>query len=105
MFVHSVYFWLRDDLSAEERDRFARGVNALRDIESVRHAWIGGPAPTPDRPVIDSSYSCALIVVFDDMGGHDEYQVHPLHERFKQECGDLWTRVLIYDSLDDWRVQ
>lgn len=99
MFVHSVYFWLRPDLSAEEQDRFVREATALKEIRSVRHAWVGTPAET-DRPVIDRSYSYALTVVFDDEAAHDEYQVDPIHDRFREQCAPLWNRVLIYDSVD-----
>ena len=91
MFIHSVYFWLRDDLGAEERQKFVRGVSSLKAIETVRHAWVGVPAGT-DRPVIDRSYSYALTVVFDDEASHDAYQVHPTHDNFREECGALWTR-------------
>lgn len=99
MFIHSVYFWLADDLSEENRARFVEQARALTTIESVRHGWLGTPAPT-DRPVIERSYSYALTVVFDDQAAHDEYQVHPVHDRFRDECGSFWTRVLIYDSVD-----
>jgi hypothetical protein len=99
MFVHSVYFWLRPDLSAEEQDRFIREVTALKGIRSVRHAWVGAPADT-DRPVIDRSYSYALTVVLDDEAAHDEYQVDPIHDRFREQCASLWNRVVIYDSVD-----
>ena len=98
MFVHAVYFWLRDDLSAEEQARFAAGLEALRGITGVRHGYIGTPAPT-DRPVIERGYSRALVLVFADQAAHDAYQMHPVHDRFRAECGGLWTAVRIYDSV------
>jgi hypothetical protein len=100
MFVHSVFFWLRDDLTGEERERFLRGVNSLTTISSVRYAWVGRPAPT-DRPVIERSYSYSLTAVFDGEAEQDEYQVDPVHDDFREQCGDLWSRVLIYDSLEE----
>jgi hypothetical protein len=98
MFVHAVYFWLRPDLTTEERGRFDAGLRSLRAIEDVAHGWIGVPAPT-DRPVIERGYSHALVLVFADERAHDAYQVHPVHERFRQECGTFWTTVRIYDSV------
>jgi len=98
MFIHSVYFWLRDDLSEEQRSQFVEKASALTKIESVRHGWLGVPAPT-DRPIIDRSYSYALTVVFDDEAGQDLYQDHPVHDRLRDECGSFWARVLIYDSV------
>jgi hypothetical protein len=98
MFVHAVYFSLRPDLTSEEHARFVAGVASLLTIESVRHGWSGVPADT-DRPVIDRHYSRALTVVFEDEAGHDAYQVHPVHDRFKAECASLWTHVRIFDSV------
>ena len=98
MFVHSVYFWLKEDLTSEQQAQFWQGVNSLATIGTVRQAYVGRPAPT-DRPVIDHSYTCALILAFDDQAGHDLYQSDPVHDRFRDECSPLWSRVLIYDAL------
>ena len=97
MFVHAVYFWLRDDLSTSDHERFAAGLRSLRSLEEVTHGYIGKPAPT-DRPVIERGYSAALVLVFPDQAAHDAYQVHPVHDRFRQECGTFWTTVRIFDS-------
>lgn len=98
MFVHAVYFWLRPDLTPEQSAQFAAGVRSLGTIEGVAQCYIGIPAST-DRPVIERSYSQALVVVFADEAGHEAYQVHPLHDRFREECSPLWTRVQIFDSV------
>lgn len=99
MFIHSVYFWLRDDLTAEEHSRFVDLARALTRIETVRHGWLGVPAAT-DRPIIDRSYSYALTVAFDDEAGQDVYQDHPVHDRFRDECAGYWSRIVIYDAID-----
>jgi len=98
MFIHSVYFWLSDDLTEAQRTQFVEQAQALTSLDSVRHGWLGTPAAT-DRPVIERSYSYALTVVFEDEAAHDAYQIDPVHDRFREECGDFWTRVLIYDSV------
>ena len=100
MFIHAVYFWLRDDLTSKERERFEAGVRSLRSIETVQNGWIGVPAPT-DRPVIERGYSRALVLVFADQRAQDAYQVHPVHDRFREECGTFWTTVRIFDSITD----
>src|SRR5689334_12126902 len=100
MFIHAVYFWLRPDLTAAERDRYEAGLRSLRGIEHVAHGWIGSPAPT-DRPVIERGYTRALVLAFADEAAHDAYQVHPVHDRFRAECGAMWTRVQIFDSVSD----
>ena len=99
MFVHSVYFWLKSDLTEEQRTKFWEGVRSLTSIESVLRGFVGAPAPT-DRPIIDRTYSCALIVSFDDDAGHEAYQNHPVHDKFREECADFWSKVLIYDAVN-----
>jgi hypothetical protein len=98
MFVHSVYFWLKDDLTSEQLETFKHGLRSLTTIESVKQSYIGVPAPT-DRAVIDRSYSYGLIVVFDDQAGHDAYQEHETHDQFRRTCSPFWSKVLIYDFV------
>lgn len=97
MFVHVVNFWLKKDLSDAERQQFVDGVKELGNIESLVTFNIGKPAST-DRPVIDRSYDYCELTIFNDVEGHDIYQVHPLHLKFIDECKHLWEKVLIYDS-------
>ena len=98
MFVHSVYFWLNEGLSAEDREAFRRELETIAAIESVRQSHIGVPADT-DRPVIERGYSYGLILLFDDEQGHDLYQDHETHDRFRQQCSGYWSRVLIFDCV------
>ncbi len=98
MFIHSVYFWLKPELSEEQRAVFWEGVHSLTTIQSIRQGYVGLPAAT-DRPIIDRSYSCSLIIVCDDDAGHEAYQEDPIHDRFRQQCGECWSKVLIYDAL------
>lgn len=96
MFVHCVYFWLRDDLGDDELAAFRAGVQSIARLEPVDQSFMGPPAGT-DRPVIDSSYSWGLVLVFRDRQAHDAYQVHPTHDAFRAGCSSFWTRVQIYD--------
>jgi hypothetical protein len=100
MFVHAVYFWLRDDLTAAERLAFIEGVRSLRTIDTVQHGYVGVPATT-DRAVIERGYSHALVLVFADKRAHDAYQTHPVHDRFRDTCSTFWRKVLIYDTDAD----
>ncbi len=100
MFIHSVYFWLKPELTEEQRATFWTGVNSLTSIKSVRQDFVGTPAPT-DRPIIDRSYSCALIIICDDEAGHEAYQVDPIHDKFREDCGEFWSKVLIYDAVTE----
>jgi hypothetical protein len=96
MFVHNVFFWLKDKESEESRKALHAGLQTLKGIESIVSVYIGTPASTR-RPVIDASYDFAEVLIFDDEAGHDVYQVHPLHKKFVEDCAHLWEKVVIYD--------
>ncbi|MBX2820259.1 MAG: Dabb family protein [Rhodothermaceae bacterium] len=97
MLIHSVYFWLKPNLTSEEVDGFWNGVLSLLAISSVASGYVGKPADTEKRVIIDDSYDCALIVLFDNREAHDAYQVDAIHDTFR-ELSHLWDRVQIYDS-------
>ena len=98
MFVHSVYFWLRDDLSPADRAKFVDGIRSLTTIPDVQLGVIGTPAGT-NREIIDTTYSYALVVTFADAAGQDAYQVHPVHDAFRENCGGSWKKIVIYDAI------
>jgi hypothetical protein len=99
VFIHSVYFWLKEGLKEGDLEQFKRGLKSLTGIESVRRSYIGVPAST-DRPVIERGYSYSLILTFDDKKGHDAYQEDEVHERFRQDCSPCWSKVVIYDCVE-----
>ncbi|MFN0129211.1 MAG: Dabb family protein [Verrucomicrobiales bacterium] len=95
--THTVFFWLRSDLTAEERLDFERGLRTLLGIPGVRRGVVGRPAATPKREVIDDSYDWALELDFGSLAEQDEYQVHPVHTAFVEGQKSKWERVRIYD--------
>lgn len=98
MLVHTVIFWLKNDLSDEERGTFFKEVATLGTIPSVEDFHLGTPAQTPKRPVIDDSYDCAVTVVLQDLTAQDQYQIDPIHQEFIDACSSFWERVVIYDA-------
>jgi hypothetical protein len=99
MLVHSVYFWLKPELTAAQRADFRRGVESLAGIKSAEKVYVGAPAATGKRPIIDDSYSVALTVVCKDVAAHDAYQIDPIHRAFVAKFGTFWTRLQIYDAV------
>jgi len=37
---------------------------------------------------------------FDDARGEKIYQDHPIHQKFIEEHSHLWSKVVVYDSLE-----
>jgi hypothetical protein len=98
MLVHSVFFWLKPELTSGQRTEFRRAVESLTGIQAVDAVYVGVPAATEKRPVIDDTYSVALTVLCKDLAAHDAYQADPLHLAFLQTYRPFWTRVQIYDA-------
>jgi hypothetical protein len=95
--IHHVFFWLKNPDSANDKAKLLKGLQLLSKIESLRDFSIGIPAATERRELIDSTYDYSLFTVFDDVAGHDVYQIHPLHLEFVKDYQHLWGRVQVYD--------
>lgn len=96
--VHTVFFWLKEGVSEEEKEAFVEGCRLLSRFESIQAAFIGPPAPTADREVVDHSFDTALILHFASLDDQDAYQKAQVHLDFIDEYSHLWERVQVYDS-------
>jgi hypothetical protein len=99
MFIHHVYFWLKNPSSKEDLAKLIEGLEKLSKVKTIKMFHIGKPAPT-NRDVIERSYAVSWLCLFDDAAGQDSYQVDPIHLKFVEECEHLWERVIVYDSID-----
>jgi hypothetical protein len=96
--THAVYFWLKDELTDQQRHRFEEHLNQLTAIPHVTRGHVGRPARTEPRDCVDHTFTFALVLEFADVDAHDAYQEHPTHHRFTYECKTLWRKLMIYDS-------
>ncbi|NQZ60458.1 MAG: Dabb family protein [Lentisphaeraceae bacterium] len=97
MFVHSVFFWLKESLTADQKATFATELQKLTDVQPAEQILIGTHAGT-DRPVVVKDYDYALTCIFKNKADHDAYQVDPAHQAFIAACSSLWAKVTIYDA-------
>ena len=100
MLAHHVYFWLKNPDSKEDLKKLLDGIKTLEKIETVRGFHVGVPASTEKRDVVDNSYSASELILFNDVAGQNVYQDHPIHKKFVENCSALWTKVIVYDSMD-----
>jgi Stress responsive A/B Barrel Domain len=100
MLIHSVYFWLKTDLTAAERDHFRAEVKRLSAVRTIEKIYVGAPASIRERDVTERSFDIALTIVFKDGPAHDAYQVDPIHLAFVERNKASWTRVQVYDSQE-----
>jgi hypothetical protein len=99
MFVHHVYFWLKNPDSKDDKDKLVEGLKKLAKVKTIKMFHIGKPAAT-NRDVIDRTYSASWLAIFDDQVAQDSYQADPIHLKFVEECSSLWIKVIVYDSVD-----
>lgn len=98
--THHVFFWLNNPSSKEDLDKLLAGLQTLEKIETVRKIYIGVPASTEERDVVDASFSASELLFFDDATGQKIYQDHPIHKQFVKDYSHLWKKVIVYDSMD-----
>lgn len=99
-FVHTVFFWMNEDVTDDQLDAFQKGLTSLTTISTVKKAYLGKTAPS-ERDVVDTSYDYALILHFADQAGQDAYQIDPIHLAFVEASKGTWEKVQVYDTLVD----
>jgi hypothetical protein len=99
IFVHHVYFWLKNPDSREDYQKLLEGLEKLSKVKTIRMFHVGRPADT-NRDVIDRSYSVSWLLLFDSKADQDSYQKDPIHLQFVEEYSGLWQKVIVYDSVD-----
>jgi len=99
MFVHHVYFWLKNPDSKDDKAKLIEGLRKLSKVKTIKSFHIGQPAAT-NRDVIDRSYSISWLLFFDNPADQESYQTDPIHLKFVEDCSSLWTKVVVYDSID-----
>ncbi len=98
-FIHHVYFWLKNPENAADTTKLVEGLRKLSAVKAIRQFYISKPADT-SREVIDGSYSISWLVFFKDKADEEIYQKDPIHLEFVKTCSDLWSKVVVYDSVD-----
>lgn len=99
IFIHHVYFWLKNPGNTTDRDKLIEGLTKLSKVKTIKQFHIGKPADT-NRDVIDTSYAISWFVLFDTAKDQAIYQTDPIHLKFVEDYSHLWQKVIVYDSVD-----
>ncbi|WP_194975329.1 Dabb family protein [Aquiflexum lacus] len=94
--IHQVFFWLNEGVSVEE---FKTEAAVLGKCKSVAKFYLGTPAPTEARDVVDHSYQVSCTLFFDSIEDQNEYQVDPMHLKFIERNSNKWNKVQVYDFV------
>jgi hypothetical protein len=99
VFIHHVFFWLKNPESRDDLQKLAEGLNKLSAVKTIQRFHIGKPAATK-REVIDSSYAVSWLTEFANDADQASYQVDPIHLEFIRNYSSLWDKVVVYDSVN-----
>lgn len=99
IFIHHVYFWLKNPNSAVDADKLAEGLLKLSAVKTIQRFHIGKPADT-NRDVIERGYALSWFVEFKNATDQASYQTDPIHLKFIEDYSNLWSKVIVYDSVD-----
>lgn len=94
--IHQVYFWLKE---GEDVQDFKKEASVLGKCKNVENFYIGTPAPTEARDVVDNSYQVACTLFFDSLEDQTAYQVDPDHLEFIKRNSERWSAVKVYDFM------
>ena len=98
-FVHSVYIWLKNPDSAEDRAAFEASMAKFMDRSLYAKTQFLGTPPRATREIVDDTYTYNLIVTFASAEDQDSYQTEKAHLDFIEESNHLWNKIVIYDAL------
>ena len=99
--VHHVFFYLKHPQSVQDKNELKEGLKTLESIKAVKKLLIGEPAPTLQREVVVSDWQVSEIIYFESIEDQDAYQLDPIHQRFVENYGHLWNKVVVYDTILD----
>lgn len=97
-FAHTVYFWLKNPDSEQDRAAFESSLKKFLDNSAYAKTKFIGTPPKASRDVVDGSFTYSLIVTFESSEAQQHYQDEAPHQLFIEESSHLWTKVIVYDS-------
>ncbi len=97
--VHSVYFWLNDEITKQDEQRFLEYFELLRTVPGARSLSYGKPAKTTKRDVTDNTFDYNLIITFDNLEAISKYENHPKHLAGAERYKKYWKRVQVRDTM------
>ena len=62
--IHQVFFWLKNPGSVTDRKQLAEGLQKLSAIPEIQQLYIGFPASTEKREVVDNSWDVSELMFF-----------------------------------------
>jgi len=97
--AHMVYFTLKDRSDAARDGLVHACQKYLSDHPGTIHFSAGPRATEYQRPVNDTQFDVAVILVFASDADHQRYQSSERHQLFLAEQLDNCSEVRVFDAL------
>jgi biopolymer transport protein ExbD len=95
--IHVVILKVKSDSPSTETQSLIDDANSqLSKIKTVRSMWVGKPV-TGSTSAVNSDYTVALVVMFDDATGLKTYANDSAHTKFVDKHMKLWETPTVYD--------
>jgi hypothetical protein len=94
---HLILIWQKAGTPASQTETLLQETRYLEKIPGVKSILINTPV-TSDRPVVDDSFSYAILMTFASAQDMQNYQQHPQHLQFlKDNIQGKMEKLVIYD--------
>lgn len=94
---HLILIWQKPDTSKSQTEALLQGTRDLNKIPGVKSIIIRTPIES-ERPVVDDSFSYAILMTFASVQDMQNYQQHPQHVQFlKDHVQGKLEKLVIYD--------
>jgi heme-degrading monooxygenase HmoA len=96
--AHNVFFTLNDNSAPAVESLLAGCQKYLTGHPGVKFYAAGTRTVELTRPVNDQAFDVALVVVFENLAAHDEYQKSERHLAFIADHKANWKQVRVFDA-------
>ncbi len=96
--AHLVYFTLKESSSESREALIAACQKYLTDHPGTLHFTVGPRVEACDRPVNDTEFDVALVMLFASQADQDRYQESDRHHQFLDEQLANCSQVRVFDS-------
>lgn len=100
--VHVVVCWLNEPGDNRAKDRIRAATKSFEELPGVVRTHVGPRLPlATTRPIDDTTFDLAVVMVFRDEQSLVNYQRSPEHQQAVREVLQPLTRkVVVYDFVD-----
>jgi len=94
--IHQVFFWLKEGVDVKD---FMKEASVLGKCKTVDKSYMGVPALTEARSVVDHSFQVSCTLFFNSIQDQNIYQTDPDHLKFIEKNSNKWSDVKVYDIV------